>query len=472
MRCPILRRIGVVAASRAGATAVVDADSAVSYRRLWDDAQGWQHELGGLPAGAVVAIRDPGTAGLPAAFLGVRAAGLVPLLIDPLLPRQRTEMFLAAARPVAVAEPAAGHVAVLGEPNPVRLHQDAGYVTFSSGTQGPPKGIVGNAAGLLHFLEWERRTLGITTEARIAMVTSPSFDVVLREMLLAALVGAELHVPGPATRTDPGQILTWLAAAAVDTVHVVPSLATRWAMATPAQRLPALRRTLFAGEPLHGRQVTLWRDRAPRSKIINLYGPSETTLAKFWHEIGPDPEPGIQPVGRPLPGTILHRHRLPGRRDTFRIEIETPYGSLGYLSGTAGSGDDALLTRREGRTRFLTQDRGVLMSSSLLLVEGRLDTLVKRRGVLFDTALVESLTMDEPGVTHACCLKVRVETTGEIVLAVAGIASPQALSRRLRRTLGPGAPDRLIVRPALPLLPNGKVDRRRLQAELSEPEAR
>jgi non-ribosomal peptide synthetase component F len=464
--CPVLTRFDAVATARGDAPAVVGAGRTVSYRQVRADVLAWRAELAGLPAGAVVAVRSAGSVDLPAAFLGVRAAGLVPLLVDTLLPRQRADAFVTAARPAATLDPERGSVTPATAGEPVRLPAEAGYLVFSSGTQGPPKGIVGNAAGLLHFLSWERRTLGLGPATRIAMLTSPSFDVVLRELLLALLVGGRLEVPGPAVRTDPAQVLPWLADTAADTVHVVPSLGMRWAAAAPGQRLPDLRWTLFAGEPLHARQVLRWREAAPAAAAINLYGPSETTLAKFWYRVGSRPRPGLQPVGRPLPGTVLHARRLDGAADGFRIEIETPHGSLGYLPGTVPPEDDRFLVRRDGRTRFVTQDRGVLLPGALLRVEGRLDTLVKRRGMLVDTGRVEALALDDPLVGAACCVQVNPDTTGEVVLAVTGPPGPAALSRRLRAVLGTGMPDAVLVLPALPQLPNGKVDRGRLRADL------
>ena len=58
-------------------------------------------------------------------------------------------------------------------------------------------------------------------------------------------------------------------------------------------------------------------------------------------------------------------------------------------------------------------------------MEGRLDTLVKRRGVLFDTGRVEALALDDPGVSAAWCVQVEPELTGAIVLAVVGNTAPE-----------------------------------------------
>lgn len=463
MTCPVVAGVSAAAARRAGATAIVGHGCSITYRQLWDDVLAWRVRLGGdFPPNTIVAVPTMGSVDLPAAFLGIRAAGLVPLLVDTLLPRHRRDAFMAAARPVAVLNPAGRSIEPLDESSPHVLDPAAGYVVFSSGTEGPPKGIVGSSAGLMHFLDWELRTLALGEHSRVALLTSPSFDVVLRELLLALVAGARLHVAEPRVRTDPAQILPWLADEGVDVVHPVPSLTTRWVSATPGVRVESLRWSLFAGEPLHARHVARWREVAPESAVLNLYGPSETTLAKFWHRVEPVPRPGIQPVGKPLPGTVLRQVRLPGPGDVFRVEIDTSDGSLGYLPDTAGAEERARLVRRDGRTRFTTQDRARLTPDALLLVEGRLDSLVKRRGVLFDTARLVALALDVPEVEAAYALQIRADTTGDIVLAVAGPVSQAILTRRLRRELGQDMPDEVVVVKALPLLPHGKVDRRRL----------
>ncbi|MFF3504299.1 AMP-binding protein, partial [Streptomyces sp. NPDC003247] len=347
----------------------------------------------------------------------------------------------------------------------------AGYLTFSSGTQGTPKGIIGNAAGVAHFLDWEAALLGLgPADLRVAQLTSPSFDVVLREMLLPLVVGGVLCVAGAGIRSDPSAVLPWLADERVSAVHLVPSLSSRWLAASGRARLPDLRWTLFAGEPLHSRHVETWRAVAPKTRVVNLYGPSETTLATFWHLVAESPEPGLQPVGRGLPGVRL-TDGPPDPRDgaaegTFRLTIETPDGALGYLPDTPEDAGAQGLTRRDGVTTFRTQDRGRLDERGRLYVEGRLDGTVKRLGVLVDLSRIAADALDDPDVRQACCVQVDVETSGDVVLAVeAGAAfSVPDFTRRLRRRLGTAMPNTVMIFDPLPLLPNGKVDRRRVLA--------
>jgi D-alanine--poly(phosphoribitol) ligase subunit 1 len=455
--CPVLARVAQTARRHPTRTAVVASAQRFSYAQLWERGQWWRSRLAelDLPPRSVVAIVSEGQADLPAAFLGVRAAGLVPMLVD----GTRDSATLTAARPAAVIHLRDQRIEA-ADPGTARvLPPGAGYLVFSSGSQAAPKGIAGQAAGLAHFIDWEITRLGVRPGMRTAMLTSPAFDVVYRDLLVPLCAGAELHIAPTAVRAVASRVLPWLAGQAIEVVHIVASLAMRWT-ATDV-RATALRWTLFAGEPLYAQHVARWRTVAPRTRVLNLYGPAETTLAKFAYEVPAHPRSGLQPVGTPLPGTRL---RFEPAGTDQRIVIETSYGSLGYLSDTCTPDDGRRLRRIAGMTGFETQDRGFLDGDDLV-VAGRLDSLVKRNGTFVDLAAIEAAAVALPEVSAACC--VQLPSGGPIVLAVEGPdeATVPGLRRRLRPALGAQLPDRIVAVDTLPLLAGGKVDRRSVRQQ-------
>jgi D-alanine--poly(phosphoribitol) ligase subunit 1 len=459
--CPVVARVARAARGHPGGRAVVTAAERWTYEQLWQRVLTWRDRCAdlGLPARSLVCIIADGQADLPAALLGVRAAELVPMLID----ARRTDDVLGRARPAAVVMLADGDVVPTGDPDARVLPEGTGYVVFSSGSQGPPKGIAGHAAGLAHFVDWEIATLGVRPGTRVGMLTSPAFDVVYRDLLVPLCAGAELHIPSGRVRSTPSRVVPWIAEQRVEVVHVVASLTARWP-AVPGSA-PALRWSLFAGEPLFAEQVARWRTAAPHTRVLNLYGPAETTLAKFAYEVPPAPRPGLQPVGRPLPGTDLELRPAGAQQ---RIVINTPYGSLGYLPDTCGPQDLARLRRAAGVTHFETQDRGFLDGAGSLVVAGRLDSLVKRNGSFVDLARIEAAAIRLPEVRGACC--VQLQPGGRVVLAVEGPrdGSVPILRRSLHTELGSQLPDRIVTVDALPLLAGGKVDRRAVGAHYLE----
>jgi acyl-coenzyme A synthetase/AMP-(fatty) acid ligase len=280
----------------------------------------------------------------------------------------------------------------------------------------------------------------------------------------------------------PERVVQWLGRHEIDVLHAVPGLALRWARQAGASELKDLGWTLFAGEPLYDIHIDAWRAVAPSARILNLYGPSETTLAKFWHPVVVPPAPGVQPVGRPLPGTTVRRLRLPDQGgstavdggpaqadQSFRVELATPFGSLGYLDGTASGGGGGRLRRANGVTTFVTEDLGWHNQQGELVIGGRLDALVKRRGRFVDCSHIERVARRFPAVHDACCLQDSTDGTGDVVLIVGGNSEvPAGLRRDLVRQLGPDLPDRVLALAELPRLPNGKKDLQRLRRWLSD----
>jgi non-ribosomal peptide synthetase component F len=347
-RSVLMDRVARVSAERGANIAIAGPRAELSYRELVELADSWAGLLA-APAGAVVALRVLDPTFLAPAFLAVRAAGLVPMLVDPNTPAARREPILDAARPALLMDVRETPTVEGCAWEPRVLRPDAGYLGFTSGTQGLPKGIVAHEYGVARFVDWEIATLGIRPADRVAMISPPTFEVVFRELFAALYAGARLVTADAITRVDPRAVVPWLAAQDIDIVHAVPGLAARWGAAAPGVRLDRLRWTLFAGEPLHSCHVDGWRAVAPRTRIGNLYGPSETTLAKFFYPVPVDRRPGLQPVGCPLPGARLLR--LDPADGGFRVGIETPDGSFGYLDGTASAADRAALTRTGDTTR-------------------------------------------------------------------------------------------------------------------------
>lgn len=465
--CPLVTAVEMSVKARPHAIAVSGAAGSSTYAELWEAIQDWAHRLRALdpPRRSVVAIQSTGASDLPAVFLGTRAAGLVPLLIDALTPRNRQIAMIKAARPSLVIDMGAERILPGLAPDARTLPDRAGYLIFSSGSQGKPKGIIGNIDGLIRFLDWEREYLQLEASCRVAMLTSPSFDVVLREFLLPLTIGGRLQAADVAVRTAPDRVLPWLADCAAEVVHLVPSLMGRWLAADVPRLLPALGWTLFAGEPLFDTHVTAWRAVAPNSRILNLYGPSETTLAKFSYEISNPCPAGLQPVGTPLPGTRLQQLPIDGDASmaAFRVGIETPDGSLGYLEDVPEA-DRCNLVRSEGITSFLTQDRGRLLNGDLY-IDGRLDSAVKRRGVLVDLAPIEAAALRHPRITEACCVHITSGMSSDIVLVVETTEdmTRTEVSHHLR-TSTESLPDEVVLITKMPLLPSGKIDRRSVAA--------
>lgn len=452
----------------------------------------------GIQRGEVVAITGDSSFGLIASLVAVLRSGATLLTLDPRHPAQRHETMLratgaklvldsgperrsdfAGARVLSV-DPASGEtrsgsgarsVAPLPEIRP----DDPAYVFFTSGTTGTPKGIVGCHKGLAHFLHWQRTEFGVDERDRCAQLTGLSFDVVLRSILLPLTSGGELCLP-TAEDAAPGRVWRWMTEQRVTLVHAVPALANVWLLALREEDpRPPLRYVFFAGEPLTEVLAARWRELVgARCAIVNLYGPTETTLAKCFHRVI-DIEPGIQPVGRPQPSSqalVLTKDlRLCGVGEPGEVFIRTPFRTLGYLNAPHEQVTRFLanpFTRDVRDLVYRTGDRGRYRLDGTLELRGRVDDQVKIDGVRVEPAEVSAVLASHPDIDSTVVVAVRPEGGHDFLAAyyvprsgrsVDAAALQVFLATRLPSAFVPSA---FVAVERLPLSANGKVDRRAL----------
>lgn len=462
----------------------------VSYRELDERADRIARAVlsRGVGPGEIVAVSGRKGVGLVAALLGVLRSGAAMLPLDPALPsaRRRAMVRIGGARLVVsvggedgielptLAVGADGELegdAPMG-PAPPQLSGDgAAYLVFTSGTTGEPAGVEGSHAALGLFLDWQRATFQVGPGDRVPFLTGLSFDVMLRDLLLPLTSGATLCIPPDGVLASPAELRSWLAGEAITLLHAVPSLATTW-LDVPDTPTAPLRVTFFAGEPLPGPLVTRWRSAFPSTRVVNLYGPTETTLARFWHEVPAEPAHGAQPVGFPIPATdalvVAEDGSLAAPGEPGEVLIRTPYRARRLLGGRRfvpdpTGGDDLV---------YPTGDRGRFRADGALELLGRLDAQLKINGVRVEPDEVTAHLLAHPGVRAAAV----VPRDGRLVAYVVtgdGVDLPlqSFLASRLPTAM---VPSRVVLVDRLPLTERGKLDRSRLPVpapEGSEPPA-
>jgi amino acid adenylation domain-containing protein len=456
--------------------------------------------------GDVVAVCGEPSFGLISSVIGVLTCRAALLLIDSNLPVARQQFLLdqAGVKLLIIVgedrwdlEPLAGRRIVVrvgkatGEavtrrrvgpvgvaaPSPRCLPDDAAYICFTSGTTGVPKGVVGSHQGLSHFVNWQREQFDVGPGDRVAQVTGLSFDVVLREIFLPLTSGATLCLPERSV-DDPSGFWPWLEEQNVTILHAVPSRLRRWLGDVPAGvSLRSFRWLFMAGEPLSHSLVAAWRSLFP-GEVINLYGPTETTLAKSWYRVpaGGELRPGVQSIGHALPQTQLlvvsKSDRPCGIGELGEILIRTPFRSLGYLDAHQSQERFVPNPCREDPSDLLyrTGDLGRYRTDNLLEIHGRLDDQVKIRGVRVEPAEIAGRLRTHDHVCD-CHVGTVSDEQGERQL-VAWVIPSQGRSptstdlRRHLATFLPNSliPSRFVLLESFPLTPSGKINRRALPA--------
>jgi amino acid adenylation domain-containing protein len=460
----------------------------------------------GLAIGETVAIDGCSSFGVLASLLAVLTAGGVVVTLDQALPEERRTLItgLSQARlrilvsPCGDTDPAGTDTIVTTKwptrvelaalpadsPPSLELPADASaYIFFTSGSTGVPKGVLGTHLGLAHFLAWQCSSFPIGPGDHTAQLTALSFDVVLRDILFPLTSGACVHILRREMLFNARRMLKWIGETGITAMHCVPSLMKAWLLADTGNKpFFSLRYIFFAGEPLSDALLKRFVTAAgPKTAIVNLYGPTETVLAKLANRID-SIEAGVQPIGNPLPGTevlIVRDRRVPcGLWETGEIAIRTPYRSKGYVGNEA-------LTRQvfvpnpfrndPNDLLYYTGDLGRYRSDGKLEIFGRIDAQIKIRGIRIEPNEIEAHLLKFPGIRDAA-ITTRIAGNGEKVLV--GVVVPEArvapedqagFSHRIcdflkQRLPAAMVPTRVFALDKLPYLPNGKLDRKSIGA--------
>lgn len=292
--------------------------------------------------------------------------------------------------------------------------ESSAYLMYTSGSTGVPKAVEGVHQGLSHFIHWEASTFNLSQEVRVSQLAPLSFDVSLRDIFLPLLLGGTLCIPPPNTKKAISSLLSWLEESKINLVHTVPSLLRSLSdqIASEGRRnyLTSLEYIFLAGEALYGKDVRNWKSIVgSKAQLVNLYGPSETTLAKLFYKIGDTSfdDGEIIPLGVPISNTaalVVKGTELCGIDELGEILIKTPFRSNGYFQNpelTAKKFVQNPLHAEFEDIVYKTGDLGKYMADGTIAFVGRTDNQVKIRGNRVELSEVEQEIIGYPGVKQA-----------------------------------------------------------------------
>ncbi|NEP09968.1 MAG: amino acid adenylation domain-containing protein [Symploca sp. SIO2C1] len=497
--------------------AICQGDRTWSYSELSASAQALAQVLRsrGIEKGEPVAVCGSRSFGLIASIISVLLNGSVLLTIDQNLPQQRQQLILQEAKAkyllyvgnqssadewmgesveiISVAEDTGQAIDVaIANPQGIELPaitpEDTAYIFFTSGTTGVPKGVLGVHKGISHFLNWQRQTFDVGQKDRIAQITGLSFDAVLRDIFLPLTSGSTLCLLEATGDLSSSYILPWLEQEQISLLHTVPTLAQSWLVEIPSGiSLRALRRVFFTGEPLTDQLITRWRKAFPEAgEIINFYGPTETTMVKFYYRVpGDNPLPGVQPIGYPQPSTqgliLGENNQLCGIGEPGQIVIRTPFRTLGYINAPAENHKQFVQNPERDDPKdllYYTGDRGRYRLDGSMEILGRIDHQVKIRGMRIEPGEIETALNQHPTVGQNLILAHEINPGDKRLIAYV-IPNQKEVCKNdeLRDFLKPRLPNFMIpsafmMLDVFPRTPNGKIDRRALPVpDVTQPDS-
>ena len=451
---------------------------------------------GAEPDGCV-AVCMPGSIEMVTALLGVMKAGSAYVPIDPAYPPERIEFMIrdSGARLLLTLSAQAGSLPKLPVPC-VCLDSDWGqfareddgaltraatadnlaYVIYTSGSTGRPKGVAIEHRSLMNLVTWHIRTYGVQASDRATQFAGVAFDATAWELWPYLAAGASIHIPDEMTRGSASAIVHWLANNGV-TISFLP---TPLAEAVMKEKWPApvaLKVLLTGGDRLH-RGVPAGMP----FRLVNHYGPTESTVVTSYAEVDPEESRDMDPpIGVPIANTrvyVVDERRRPvpvgvagellvGGEGLARGYINAPaLTAQAFVGVDMGDG----ITRRVYRTGDLVRHR----ADGRIDFLGRIDAQVKIRGNRVELGEIEAVLDEHPAVAQSAAIVTgagrRADRLTACYVPRTGVSvTASDLRRHLRQRL----PDYMIPHDftevaAMPLTPNGKVDRKALEA-LSAP---
>ncbi|MHB9857520.1 amino acid adenylation domain-containing protein [Streptomyces sp. YIM S03343] len=475
------------------AVAVVSGDGVVSYAELNARANRLARLLVGCGVGpeSVVALVLPRSVDLLVAMLGVLKAGGAYVPVDPQYPVERVQFMLQDADPIAVVvaddsgiEIPEGVARVLvrdsetgfasgdlsdGERLSVLGVEGAAYVIYTSGSTGRPKGVVVSHRGVPNLAADHIARLGVTGGSRLLQFASPSFDAAVADIWPAWLAGAALVVAS-AEELVPGRALADLIVRSGVTHATLPPAVLPVLEAEGG--LPESVTLIVAGEACPPDVVARW---ARGRRMLNVYGPTEATVAST----ASDPLVGgvvaVPPIGRPLWNTrayVLDRNLQPVPAGvTGELYLAGVQLARGYLNRPGLTAERFVADPHgmPGERMYRTGDVARWRADGNLEYVGRADDQVKLRGFRIELGEIEAVLTGHPQVAQAAVL-VREDRPGDkrlIAYIVPSNGAEQPDPAALRRYAGEGLPEFMVpsavmVLDAFPLTLNRKIDRRAL----------
>jgi amino acid adenylation domain-containing protein len=493
------RLVEAQAARTPDAVAVVFGDEAVSYRDLDDRANRIARHLRGLGVGPEVRVGVclERSVEMVAALLGVLKAGGAYLPVDPAHPAERIAYVLADADvPVLLTQErltaslpehraatvrldadwpaiAAGHA---GPPEVEASPDGMAYVIYTSGSTGRPKGAMNAHRGVVNRLLWMQTEYGLGPEDVVLQKTPFSFDVSVWEFFWPLVTGARLVVARPEGHRDPAYLSRTIAEQGVTTLHFVPSMLRAFLEHGDARACGSVRRVFASGEALPAELAERFSAELPHAELHNLYGPTEAAVDVTSWRCAPGDARRAVPIGRPVANTRIHVLDRSGEPAPVGVPGELHIGGVqvgrGYLGRpplTAEKFVPDALSAEPGARLYRTGDLARWRADGVLEYLGRTDDQVKVRGFRIEPGEIEAVLAMHPGVREALVV-LREDAPGDprlVAYFVAGGEAPPAQALRalaLDRLPEHMVPSAFVRLDAIPLSPNGKVDRRALPA--------
>lgn len=457
------------------ATAIACPDQPLTYRAFNHQANGLAQALQaqGLGPETLVGICLDRSPLLMVTILAVWKAGAAYIPLDPTYPEQRLQLMVADVQLVITQTTHThrfptcnvldlNHLEWHPQPDAPKTQltlDHLAYVIYTSGSTGKPKGVMLTHRGLANLSKAQQERFQVTPDSQVIQFASASFDASVWEMVMTWCAGATLHL-GTSDELLPGPPLqTFLQRRQITHATLPPTALTP----LNPDAVPTLTTLITAGEACSAALVRAWR---PGRQFFNAYGPTETTICATVQQVEKNAPPAI---GTPIANTQVYILDHQFQQVPVGVPGELYVSSVGLARGylhrpglTAASFVPNPFSAEPGARLYRTGDLACYGIDGAIAFLGRLDHQVKLRGLRIELGEIEARLHQHPAISQA------VVIADEQLLAycVSDIEVSATELRPYLEAILPSymVPGQFVFLEALPLLPNGKVNRKALPA--------
>ncbi|NBF06090.1 amino acid adenylation domain-containing protein [Pseudomonas sp. Fl5BN2] len=484
------------------ALALQAGEQQLSYRELNQQANQLAGHLRQLGVGPDSRVAICVERGLPMVLglLAILKAGGAYVPIDPAYPRERIAYMLQDSAPLAVLVQGASRellgslaLPLVDLEQPLWNHQPPvnpqlaelspshlAYVIYTSGSTGQPKGVMNEHRAVVNRLLWMQEQYRLTAADAVLQKTPFSFDVSVWEFFWPLFTGARLVMARPDGHKDPAYLRELIQREGITTLHFVPSMLDVFLAYGDTRDCAGLRQVMCSGEALPGSLVRRFKQQLPSTALHNLYGPTEAAVdVTAWDCAGPLAQTADNtPIGKPIANTrmyLLDGQMQPVPRGVVgELYIGGVQVARGYLNREQLTAERFLedpFSPVSGGRMYRTGDLGCYLVDGTLEYLGRNDDQVKIRGLRIELGEIQARLTQLAGVKEAVVLA-REDVPGDqrlVAYYTTGDGHPPLAVEQLRLALLEHLPDYMVPAlfvhlEALPLSPNGKLERKALPA--------
>ncbi|MEO0789955.1 MAG: amino acid adenylation domain-containing protein [Bacteroidota bacterium] len=351
---------------------------------------------------------------------------------------------------------------------------DLAYVLYTSGSTGKPKGAMNQHDGLINSLSWMQQALKMEPEnGAILQKTTFCFDVSIWELFWPLMIGARLVMAEKGGEKDSSYLRRLIDEYNISMIHFVPPMLDAFLLQNNSS-LPSLKKVLCIGESLLLDTARKFESLYPNVELHNLYGPTEAAIQVTHIEIKEASRLEKITIGKSIansPIFVVNKHRqicpigVPGELWIGGIQVCRGYLNREELTKEKFVNIDLI---HEGTVQryYRTGDLVSRNENGEIDFLGRFDHQLKLRGYRIELGEIESALKSISGINRAVVVAKEIspdnkqlvgylETEEEIDIK----SIKSFLESKLPHYMVPAFLLRL---GSLPLLPNGKIDRKSL----------